>query len=86
MSKIYGSRKLVILVLLVFVLAPWQLAAQERSKGVAGASGWLEQVWSLLVSVWQGAGIEDPAQNPAQQGTDAATDSSEAGMRLDPNG
>lgn len=86
MSKVYGSRKVVILVLLVLVLAPWQLAAQGRAKGNAGASGWLEQIWSLLVNVWQGAGIEDPAQNPAQQGTDGATDSSESGMQVDPFG
>lgn len=56
MSKIGGSRKLVILFLMLLLLAPWQLGATERpaAKAKNGLTTQLVQFWHLLFQVWMG--------------------------------
>jgi hypothetical protein len=76
-----------VVLLLVFALAPWPLAAQERAPSHdTGFSNWVQRVWGLLMSGWQGAGLEEAVQNPTPPASTSSTDSSDAGMQVDPWG
>jgi hypothetical protein len=83
MSKIYGSRKAVVLVLVILLLAPWPLAAQEQIQSRTSALDLLKQVWSFLVQGRQGIESEEAAPSSNNPGTG---NSSEVGMQVDPLG
>jgi hypothetical protein len=91
MSKTYGSRKALAVLLLVLGLAPGPLAAQQRSAASGSLQGWMQQAWSWLVSAWQtteaGARL-DPFGQTSNAGMQVDPDgqTSEAGMQADPFG